>query len=83
MGPIWNSHWPGITSALMPEMIRLACGGVGVIYEQGSLGLALETGLAAAKTRTSRTSAAVQEGRLHLVNARTPRLLRLHRAPAP
>ena len=23
-GPIWNSHWPGMTSALMPEMMRPA-----------------------------------------------------------
>jgi hypothetical protein len=24
VGPIWNSHWPGITSALMPLMVRPA-----------------------------------------------------------
>ncbi len=23
-GPIWNSHWPGMTSALVPEMARPA-----------------------------------------------------------
>ena len=23
-GPIWNSHWPGMTSALMPEILSPA-----------------------------------------------------------